>query len=178
MKSLSSSPCCFFFTALLAVNKSVYSTVESKLISCFGTPVNRLAPQHFEHTRYYQSEMGSELLKGFLGFKPPFNVSDLARSKLITRSIEWATGSYDNQSFQRRVNIDPGYVSLYHTALATSKNFSHRFYLEQGVYGEVTLLYHKNGWEELPWTYPDYKIASVQKFLTKCRELLTQIQPD
>lgn len=68
-----------------------------------------------------------------------------------------------------------GYVSLYHVApFATSKNFSHRVYLGEGIYGEVTLLYRTTGWELLPWTYPDYKILEVQTFLSRCRESLKQ----
>jgi hypothetical protein len=172
MKFLTSPPCGVFFTALLAADKSVYTAVELMLIDMFGDPIRRLEPQSFAHTRYYENEMGSNLLKGFLGFKPPFKINTLPQRKIQTRSIEWKTGVYRKNWFQRSVNIDPGYVSLYHAALATSKNFSHRFYLGKGVYGELTLLYRKDGWEELPWTYPDYKLSSVKGFLTECRNLL------
>ena len=43
----------------------------------------------------------------------------------------------------RRVNLDPGLLSLANLILATTKNRSHRIPLFDGIYAELTLLYAK-----------------------------------
>lgn len=43
--------------------------------------------------------------------------------------------------YKRKVNLDPGYLEPSKLVLASTKNFSHRIYLNQGIYGEVTLLF-------------------------------------
>lgn len=172
MKLLVSPSSSIFFTAILAKDITLFSEVSSLLVQKHGQPLHKLKPDFFQHTNYYVAEMGPNLVKGFLAFEPPFDQSELVNLKRETRGLEWMFGHYDNKDFRRQVNIDPGYVSLYHVALATSKNFAHRFYLSQGIYGEVTLLYRASGWEILPWTYPDYKIPQVQEFLSRCRQSL------
>lgn len=172
MKPLSTPPICLFFTAILAAGQKNYITAERELQRIYGPPIDRLPAVKFGHTAYYEPEMGVDLLKGWLAFPPPFHPDELALRKRETRRIEWETGHGINPEFRRSVNIDPGYVSLFHVALATSKNFAHRFYLGEGVFAEITLLYHADGWELLPWTYPDYKIPEVMQFLSGCRAIL------
>lgn len=169
MKALSSPPDCIFFTAILSNDDAVYEDVCASLIAIAGTPILRIDPIAFDHSDYYREEMGDGLLKGFLAFPPPFHPGRLVYRKRQMRELEWFYGYDDSDGFHRVVNIDPGYISLSQVVLATSKNFSHRIYLSDGVFAEVTLLYHAHGWEQLPWTYPDYKIPVVQDFLTECR---------
>jgi len=172
MRSLTTPPACLFFTAVLAKDEKSYAVAIESLVRLYGKPVQSLSSTKFDHTDYYQDEMGPDLFKGFLGFQPPFNPADLALRKRETRKIEWQFGHREPGRFRRTINIDPGYVNLSHTVLATSKNFSHRIYLNDGVFAEITLLYHASGWEMLPWTYPDYKIQIVQDFLLQCRSHL------
>lgn len=172
MKHLVSSPPCVFFTAILASGAPVFADVHSYLTQKYGTPIHQLDPVQFKQTDYYASEMGSNLVKGFIAFHPPFHQDQLPVRKRETRGLEWKSGYRDSSGFHRTVNIDPGYVSLYHVALATSKNFSHRLCLSEGIYGEVTLLYRVSGWEMLPWTYPDYTLPGVLSFLSECRASL------
>ncbi|MBN1296852.1 DUF4416 family protein [bacterium] len=172
MKPLTSPPPCVFFTAILATDQAVFADGCETLIDRFGDPIERLDPRAFKHTNYYRSEMGDGLIKGFLAFTPPFNPGHLSLRKRQMRELEWVFGRHDDDGFHREINIDPGYVNLSQVVLATSKNFSHRLYLQDGVFGEVTLLYHPAGWETLPWTYPDYLIPEVQAFLIRCRNHL------
>ena len=44
---------------------------------------------------------------------------------------------------KRPVNIDPGYINESRLILASTKDFSHRIYLRDGIYAEVTLNYRK-----------------------------------
>ena len=54
--------------------------------------------------------------------------------------------------------------------LATGKNFSHRIYLDGGIYADLTLVYTGGGFQTLPWTYPDYAERGLRAFLEQVRE--------
>ena len=53
--------------------------------------------------------------------------------------------------------------------LASCKDFSHRIYLGDGVYGEITLQYTKGGFQILPWTFPDYRKEEYHVFFDNLR---------
>lgn len=75
---------------------------------------------------------------------------------------------------QRKVNIDTGYISLGKLVLATTKDHSHRLYLAEGIYGEVTLRFVHGHFEPWPWTYPDYASPNYRKICEKIREIHRQ----
>lgn len=120
----------------------------------------------FGYTQYYEKEMGTPLRRRFLVFKPLIGQDALAGIKAITNDIEIAF-SIDRR---RQVNLDPGYLSLERFVLATGKNFSHRIYLKDGIYADLTLIYSKGAFQLLPWTYPDYRSEQIQLFLMKVRK--------
>ena len=106
----------------------------------------------FDHTDYYAAEFGPALQRQIVTFEALIPPGDLPPIKLRANELEagLAVGS------RRRVNLDPGYVSLGKLVLASTKNHAHRLYLGQGVYGEVTLTYQRGRFRPWPWTYPDY----------------------
>ena len=53
--------------------------------------------------------------------------------------------------------------------LASGKNFSHRVYLGEGIYADLTLVYRKGDFRSLPWTYPDYGRPEMRAFLQRVR---------
>jgi hypothetical protein len=67
------------------------------------------------------------------------------------------------------VNIDPGYLLPERLVLATGKNFTHRIYIGQGIYADLTLIFQKGAFRTLPWTYPDYADRCLIDFLTLVR---------
>jgi hypothetical protein len=71
---------------------------------------------------------------------------------------------------QRRVNIDPGYLAKAHLILATGKGYTHRPYLRDGIYADVTLMYRDKKFHSLPWTYPDYAGEEMMGMLVRIRE--------
>jgi hypothetical protein len=72
----------------------------------------------------------------------------------------------------RRVNLDPGLITLERLVLASGKNFTHRIYLGQGIWADLTLIYNKKtGWVVLPWTFPDYATEDMKRRLTELRAL-------
>ena len=117
-------------------------------------------------TDYYQNEMGSRLKKHFIVFASLIDPSHLPAIKVRTNSIE---NNYLTKN-KRCVNIDPGYITQAKLVLATTKNYSHRIYLGQGIYGDVHLHYQKGEYRPNPWTYPDYMDARNIKFFNRIRE--------
>jgi hypothetical protein len=96
------------------------------------------------------------LVRRIWSFEPLVDPGALAAIKLSTNDLERAW-SVDGR---RRVNLDPGYVSLSKLVLATTKNHGHRVYLRDGIYAEVTLRYREGAFCPWPWTYPDYATAA------------------
>lgn len=119
----------------------------------------------FDFTTYYEKEMGAGLSRRLLVFKPLVEQTRLAAIKRLTNDLE---RKYQRQG-RRRVNIDPGYLLPERLVLATGKNFTHRIYIGDGIYADLTLIYQKGAFRALPWTYPDYADRRLIDFLTLVR---------
>lgn len=120
----------------------------------------------FDQTRYYEPEMGGGLQRRVAAFLYLADPGALSCWKQYTNRLEtrFSLGG------RRWVNIDPGYLARERLVLATGKNYTHRLYLQDGIYGEVTLIFQKGGWQTLPWTYPDYAGEPLRQFLTQARQ--------
>ena len=106
----------------------------------------------FDHTDYYEAEFGPNLQRQIFSFAELLPPDRLALVKCRTNQLEqrWVVDG------RRQVNLDPGYVSLGKLVLATTKDYTHRVYLGQGIYAEVTLHYRRGSFWSWEWTYPDY----------------------
>ncbi len=112
--------------------------------------------------------MGENINKRFIVFKTMIERDYISQVKKITDNIE-KEYSYNNK---RKINIDPAILTLENFVLATNKNFTHRIYLKNGVFADLTLIYKKKkGYTELIWTYADYSSDETKQFLNKVREL-------
>jgi hypothetical protein len=120
----------------------------------------------FAYTDYYVKEFGGSLVRRFVAFEQLIRPEGLPDIKLWTNALERGTSDQG----QRKVNIDPGYLARAHLILATGKGYSHRPYLRDGIYADLTLLYRDKAFHALPWTYPDYAGEEVMGMLTKIRE--------
>ncbi len=120
---------------------------------------------NFDFTTYYEKEMGGPLYRRLVVFKPLIEQTKLAAIKRMTNRLEQ---KYQRQA-RRRVNIDPGYLLAERFVLATGKNFTHRIYIGQGIYADLTLIYRKGAFRTLPWTYPDYADNRLIDFLNLVR---------
>ena len=146
-------------------DRSLAGEIARKLQERLGD-VDMVSPWHdFDFTTYYDREMGSPLSRRLIVFKALVEQRRLAEIKLATNRLELAY----RQEGRRRVNIDPGYLLAERFVLATGKNFTHRIYLDQGIYADLTLIYCKGGFRTLPWTYPDYADSRLIDFLTLVR---------
>lgn len=126
----------------------------------------------FRETDYYQSSMGEQLQKTFFTFQQPVDPADLPRWKTQTNAWELEYAQAAGHPEPRPLNLDPGYLSLAKLVLASTKDHAHRIYLREGIFAEITLSYRRKGWQNLPWTYPDYQRTDFQQFFTQCREAL------
>lgn len=72
---------------------------------------------------------------------------------------------------RRRINLDPGYLDSAKIVLVSTKDFSHRIYLGNGIYGEVTLIYSGKNYQTLPYTYPDFRTQEYLDIFKKVREM-------
>lgn len=126
----------------------------------------------FSQTDYYQATMGPDLRKVFFALERPFDPAELADVKLTTNAWEEEYRQVAGVPEPRPLNLDPGYLTLAKLVLASTKDHSHRLYLRNGIYAEVTLYYSARRWQSRPWTYADYQRADFQAFFTACRAWL------
>jgi len=126
----------------------------------------------FDFTHYYDEQMGAPLYRRFAGFERLRLPDELVAIKLRTNELEREIAAEVRDAPPRPINLDPGYISESKLVLASMKDFSHRLYLGSGVYGEVTLMFHKGKWESLRWSFPDYASGRYDAFLTAARDAL------
>lgn len=159
---------------LLAAGEAVLAEALGRLDKDFG-PVEETSPGFpFDQTAYYEPEMGPGLIRAWAGFREPVDPGRLAGLKLAANALEQDLARPDGR---RRVNLDPGLLSLGSLVLATGKPAQHRIYLAQGIWAEVTLLYCRGVFEPFSWTYPDYRDDRLHRFLHRCRRAyLAQIK--
>jgi len=139
------------------------------LVERFGPVDYETPPLAFDHTAYYDQELGTPLARRLLGFDRLVPLDGLVEIKLLTNEGEREQARPDGS---RRVNLDPGLITLERLILASGKNFTHRVYLGRGVWADLTLIYNrKTGWVALPWTFPDYADPGMKRRLTELRAL-------
>ncbi len=142
--------------------QNVLYRIEDKLGPCEDrTPVF-----DFNFTQYYQEEMGTDLKKIFLSFIERIHPGRLPEIKKETNNLE-ETWSIETN---RRVNIDPGYITGAKLILASTKDFAHRIFLADGIYGDVQLQFRQNRFRIQEWTYPDYQTEMALTFFHKVRK--------
>jgi hypothetical protein len=153
---------------ILLRDKALIERIIDGLDTPFG-PLDLVSPWlPFDFTEYYAQEMGAPLHRRMLAYKGLVAQDRLPAFKHITNRIETELAVHD----RRRVNIDPGLLLPERFVLATGKNFTHRIYLGQGIYADLTLIYRQGGFQTLPWTYPDYADGRLQDFLLRARRKL------
>jgi hypothetical protein len=153
-------------SSLFSAQKDLIDDVIANLVSRFGPPDWTSSILPFDRTRYYAREMGWPLYRRFISFHNLIRPEQIIDIKLTTNDME---GCHLADG-QRRINIDPGYVSLERLILATGKNYTHRIYLSNGIYADLTLMYQKGSFRPLGWTYRDYADPEVIACFNHVRE--------
>lgn len=141
------------FAGLLYSNSEKCREAILKLCDQFGSLDLATKPRLFTESDYYEREMGKPLYRMFIAFQRLVNPDSLPDIKHFTNGLEQALVI----SGGRTVNIDPGLLYEERLVLATGKNYTHRIYLRDGIYADLTLIYRRGAYRPLDWTYPDYK---------------------
>ena len=120
--------------------------------------------------KYYSTEMGDEQnLKRFFALTSSlYQRQSLLSEKLV--AVEWEKEWAING--KRKVNVDIGFLSAENFLLATTKNYSHRVFLGNGIFADLTYQFHQGKFETFPWTYPDYQDQEKIEFFTWGRSFL------
>ena len=159
---------------MISGNEDLFDAAVESMAGDFG-PVDlnsEIIP--FDLTEYYNDEMGSSLWRKFVAFEPLAGPKVLCEAKHRTNEIEAEIADGFPDDAPRPINIDIGYVAPAKLVLASMKDFSHRVYLGDGVYAEVTLLFRQGRWEPLEWTFPDFALGRYDAFLTAARNRLNE----
>jgi len=149
---------------LISTRKMLHNLI-SILTDNFGPVDFKSELLEFNYTDYYNLEMGNKIERFFLSFQNLIDPVNLPDIKILTNEIENSFLIDKN----RKVNLDPGMLSVKRFILATSKDNGHRIPLQKGIYGEITLLFINKKFQALPWTYIDYRSEEYSKILKEIR---------
>ena len=151
--------------SMLLAREDLGPALVQRLAGYFGPP-DLVGPWWpFDTTAYYAPEMGPNLGRRLVSFLHLADPARLADWKVFTNTLEQAFSLGE----RRLANLDPGYVARERLVLATGKNFPHRIYLDQGIYGDLTLIFGRGNWRPLPWSYPDYAQGELPALLELVR---------
>lgn len=161
------------FVGMLSSDRSLFDECIVRLTSEFG-PIDmesRIWP--WEHTQYYNDEIGPNLLRKFIFFSRLIDPGELALIKRKACTFEETFGVKTAETLRRKINIDPGYITEAKVVLASTKDFSHRVYIGDGIYAEVTLEYsrEKKKFRALNHTYPDFRDETCIELFSTAREI-------
>lgn len=164
-----------FFVAVLAADERCLAAAARLLRERWGEP-DLVSPRYpFAHTDYYAAETGPRIIRAFFSFPGGFAREELPERKNASNAMEKElAAALADTGLSRPVNLDPGYLALEKIVLASCKNFAHRLYLGQGVFGEVTLFYRGGRFEGAPWTFPDFLSGTYDAFFLEVRRALAR----
>ena len=151
---------------LLASDEYLLDDTLALLKTEFGEILLESDTIPFNFTDYYNKEMGDGILRKYVAFSSLIEPETIGLIKRRTNLLENQFLAEDN----RRVNIDPGYITLAKLVLATTKDATHRVYLGDCIYAETTLFFCDKSFRTWQWTYPDYRHEFTIKFFNDARE--------
>ncbi len=157
-------------SGIITGDENNFDIVQGILSKKFGAVDYKSPIYDFNLTDYYRKEMGPSPKRQFLSFSESTAPTKLAKIKLFTNKLE----KRYSKNGKRLINIDPGYVTASKLVLATTKDYSHRIYLDKGIFAEVTLYFKSGSFQPFEWTYPDYKTRDYIESFNHIREIYMQ----
>ena len=170
---------CKTIVLLLTNNFPLAEKVIKQLEKKLG-PLELQSPWfHFDHTNYYEDELGVGLKRCLLGFKKICEPHRLRELKKFTKRLEKKFGrrpltppSSTRGEDLRGINIDPGYVDLFKVVLASGKSGGQKVALSKDVYAHPLLRFGHNQWDPFVWTFPDFQSKQYHKYFLNLRQSL------
>ncbi len=162
---------------ILASNEKMLTAAVEMIKAKFGKCDLESPTWPFTHTKYYEKETVTEILKKFITVEKLTAPDKIAEIKLKTNKMEVKLAKMANTGLSRPVNLDPGYIEPSKLVLASTKNFAHRIYIGKKIWAEVTLVYNKGKWIPFEYTFPDHKEERYHDFFSQVREkVVSQIK--
>jgi len=160
------------FISMISGRPELFETVRAPLIERFGS-IELASPVYpWNHSTYYRDEMGPDLNRQFVFFDQAVEPDSLPEIKRFTISLERNWSRPGPGKNLREINLDPGYLAPSKLVLATTKDYSHRIYLRDGIYAEVTLEFRGKSFVPLGHTYPDFRSEEYITLFNHARERL------
>jgi len=160
--------------SMFTSDKNLFVLYKEELIKRFGEVDIESNIQPFDFTDYYEKEFGKKLIQKLFSFSTLIRQDALAEIKRITNDLEsnFAKENIKNNipCRKRKINLDPGYITLDKYILASTKNGPSRIYLNQGIYAEITLRFINKSFVTCEYTYPNYKTNEYINFLNSIRQ--------
>jgi hypothetical protein len=153
--------------SIIYKDENSLSDAESFLVQTYGEQEDLEAVFPFDFTDYYEEEFGKGLKRKLVCFRKLIEPDGSGRIKLSTNLVEHELKNGE----KRTVNIDPGYITEAKLILFTTKDYSHRVYLGNKIFAEVTLYFQNSSFRSWPWTYPDYASEALIGYFNKVRAL-------
>ena len=160
--------------SMITSDRYLFKLYEDVLIKRFGEVDIESNTQSFNFTDYYEEEFGKNLMQKLFSFSTLIRQDELAEIKIITNSIE---NNIENENIKnnmahnkRKINLDPGYITLNKYILASTKNGPSRIYLNQGIFAEITLRFINKSFVTCEYTYPNYKTNEYINYLNSVRK--------
>lgn len=160
--------------SMFTSDKCLFDLYKEVLIKKFGEVDTESNDQHFNFTDYYEEEFGKNLMQKLFSFSTLIRQDELAEIKIITNGIE---NNFKNENIKnnithpkRKINLDPGYITLDKYILASTKDGPSRIYLNQGIYAEITLRFINKSFVPCKYTYPNYKTNEYINYLNSVRK--------
>lgn len=159
-----------FISTFIYRDETTYTKVKSLLERKFGRVDFESQKIKFDFTDYYYEEMGKPLFRRFISFEKLRKIPDFVNIKLFCIKLE----KKFSRANKRIINIDPGYLNEAKLVLTTTKDFSHRLYLDKGIYAEVTLYYANKTFIHFSTTFPDYRTPQYINILLSIRKIYSK----
>jgi len=160
--------------SMITSEEYIFDQYKDILINKFGVVDMKSNTQPFNFTDYYEKEFGKKLIQKLFSFSILIKQDELAEIKIMTNDLESnfvRENIIKNTSYQKRkINLDPGYITLDKYVLASTKNGPSRIYLKQGIYAEITLRFINKSFVPCEYTYPNYKTNEYINFLNSVRQ--------
>lgn len=153
---------------MLGADREILETARGILRERFGPEEEIMHPIPFTWTQYYADEVGNAPFRTFVSYEPLLARETLVDIKRYTNEVENLLAS----GGPRRVNLDPGYLTLGQFFLATTKDQRHRVYIRDGIFVEPTLYFQEGRFLPFEWTYRDYRSEEYRFYFEAARAKL------
>src|SRR5687768_2440754 len=155
MGEIRAHPPALLLTAVITRYDAALAWARARCIDQWGPLALESPTFPFVETNYYEPTMGPNLGTTFLAFQPPYDPGETAATKLQTNAWEAEYAALQLHPEPRPLNLDPGYLTAAKLVLSSTKDHTHRLYLGQGIFAEVTLFYRHGAWRDHEFTFPN-----------------------